>query len=238
MGAVLSIQLSVFSNRKITPSTGIIAIMMPKLKELTGLDYLPSIINTQKIDISTGNMENIPNLSFSTLDKKSQVVCTENRIDCTFNYELKDQSSVDSGFISAMDILQFIMENTKVLANRLAMNINFISNVCSGESKFEKQVMHVVPFYQDKDIKEWSSRTNAKGKMTIDGHEEELNIITEYNHVTDSNIGETRIVCHSDINTVSENKDYRFNYESLNSFAEQAKRVFKQIQADLEEMVK
>ena len=238
MGAILSMQLSAFSNKRIVPSTDNIAILMPKLKEISGADLLPSILNTQKIDISSGNVENVPNLSFSTIDNKEKVVCTENRIDCTFNFEVEEQTTVLQSFEAAVKILRFIMENGSVFANRLALNVNFISNVCDGNTKFEKQVMRIVPFYQDKDIKEWSSRTNARGTMQVHGKGEELNIITEYNHVTQNEIGETRIVCHSDINTIPDNKDYRFTFSDVECFANQAKDIFISIQSDLEDMVK
>ncbi len=237
MGMILSMQLSAFSNKRIVPSTDNIAILMPKLKELSGDDLLPSILNTQKIDISTGNIENVPNLSFSTINNKEKIVCTENRIDCTFNFEAEEQTTVLQDFQAAIKILQFIMEIGNVFANRLALNVDFTSDVCNGNTKFEKQVMHKVPFYQNKEIKEWSSRTNARGTMEIHG-KEELNIITEYNHIAQKEISENRIVCHSDINTIQENKDYRFTFSDIEYFATHAIEIFVSIQSDLENMVK
>ena len=238
MGAILSIQLSAFSNKKIIPSTENITFMMNDLKRITGVDYLPSIINTQKVDIPTGNIEIVPNLSFFTADRKSQIICPENRIDCNFFYEINEQATVDRDYKFAENILQEIMEKATILANRLALNVNFVSKVCDGSSKFEKQVMHIVPFYQEKTLKEWSSRTNGKGKITINDCEEELNVITEYNHSNQQINGEKRIVCHSDINTIHENTDYRFSYNNIDSFAKQTWRIFKEIQSDLENMTK
>lgn len=236
MGAILSIQLSAFSNKRIIPSTDNIAKLMSKLKEMSGVDLLPSILNTQKIDISTGNLENVPNLSFSTSDNKEKVVCMENRIDCTFNFEIEKQDVVWDNFEVAVKILEFIMQDETVLANRLALNVNFISDICNGGTKFENQVMNVVPFYQDKDIREWSSRINARETIKINSKEEILNIITEYNHITQDRIG-AKIICHCDINTIQENKDYRFYSSDIECFAKQAKEIFVNIQSDLENMV-
>ena len=237
MGEILYIQLSVFSNKRIIPTSDNISLMMKDLKKITDVDYLPSIIDTQKVDIPTGKIETVSNLSFFTYDKKSQVVCTENRIDCNFNYEIKDQENINRDYHFAADILKSIMKKAMILGNRLALNVNFVSNVCNGSSDFENQVMHIVPFYQNKTIKEWSSRTNGKGEITINDCAEELNIITEYNHSIQQPIGEKRIVCHSDINTLHENKDYRFSDTSIDSFAEQTWGIFTEIQSDLEKMI-
>lgn len=237
MGAVLTIQLSVFSNKRILPSTENIAILMPKLKELSGIEFLPNVVNSQKIDITTGAIENVPNLSFSSADNAGQVICTENRIDCVFNFNVDRQEGVESGFDVASAIIRFIMEHANVFANRLALNVTYLSNICNGNSAFETQVMHVVPFYQNKTIKEWSSKTNAVGIMTINGADESLNIITEYIHATEQTTKETRIVCHTDINTVAENKDFRFKFDVVDSFEKQAKSIFTEIQSDLERLV-
>ena len=37
MGAILTIQLSAFSNKKVLPNAENIAVLMPKLKELSGI---------------------------------------------------------------------------------------------------------------------------------------------------------------------------------------------------------
>ena len=237
MGAILTIQLSAFGNKRILPSTENIAILMPKLKELSGIEFLPYIVNSQKIDITTGAIENVPNLSFSSTNNSGQVICTENRIDCIFNFNIDHQEGIDDRFNVASAIIQFIMNYTSVFANRLALNVTYLSNICSGNSIFETQVMHVVPFYQNKTIKEWSSRTNAMGTMKINGIDESLNVITEYTHATEQTTKETRIVCHTDINTVPENKDFRFKSDAIDSFEKQAKSIFVEIQSDLEGLV-
>lgn len=238
MGAILTIQLSSFSNKKVLPNTENIAVLMPKLKELSGIEFLPNIVSSQKIDVKTGAIENVPNLSFSSTDNSGQIICTENRIDCIFNFDIDHQDGIDDKFNMASAIVKFIMSNASVFANRLALNVTCLSNVCSSNSVFETQVMHVVPFYQNKTIKEWSSRTNAVGSMNINGVEEDLNIITEYTHATEQITKETRIVCHTDINTVPENKDFRFESDAIDIFEKQAKDIFLEIQADLEELVK
>ena len=51
MGAILTIQLSAFSNKKVLPNAENIAVLMPKLKELSGIEFLPNVVNSQKIDI-------------------------------------------------------------------------------------------------------------------------------------------------------------------------------------------
>ncbi|MCM1145000.1 MAG: hypothetical protein NC407_09855 [Lachnoclostridium sp.] len=238
MSAILSIQLSAFGNKKILPNTENISVLMPKLKEFSGIELLPNIIDTPNIDIETGSIKNVPNLSFVSIDNKSQVVCTESRIDCVFNFDMAEQSSTDLRFDTSSEIISFIMQNGNVMANRLALNVTHLSDVCNGNSVFEKQVMHTVPFYQGKNIKEWSSRINAFGQMTINGNAENLNVITEYTQASQSTSGEIRIACHTDINTVAENKDFRFEYAAFDVFVSQAKEIFKSIQSDLEELMK
>ncbi|WP_406043180.1 hypothetical protein [Succinimonas sp.] len=237
MGAIIKIQLSAFSNKKVLPSADNIAKIMLSLKEKFGIELLPSILNTQKIDVSTGMIKTVSNLSFSSMDNTEQIICSENRIDCIFNFSVEHQEETEGKFKAASDVLKFIMEKEKIIANRLALNVTFLSNICSKNSVFETQVMHVMPFYRNKTIKEWSSRTNAFGKMIINNVEEELNIITEYTYITESATKEARIICHADINTIAENNDFRFECLSVEFFERQAKEIFSEIQLDLEGLV-
>ena len=237
MGAILTIQLSAFSNKKVLPNAENIAVLMPKLKELSGIEFLPNVVNSQTIYNKTGTIENVSDLSFSTMDNSGQVICTENRIDCVFNFDIDHQEGIEDKFNIASEIIQFIMKKAKVFANRLALNVTCLSNICNGNSVFEKQVMYVGPFYKNKTIKEWSSRTNARGMMSINGIEESLNIITEYTYATEQTTKETRIICHTDINTIPENKDFRFESDSIAIFKKQARSIFLEIQDDLEGLI-
>ena len=238
MGSVLKIQLSAFSNKRIVPSANNIAIIMPKLKEISGIEFLPSVVNSQKIDISTGMIENVSNLSFLSADSTGQVICSDNRLDCIINVSADHQDVVEERFNTTSAILQFLMEATNTVANRLALNVTFVSDICNENSVFEKQVMHVVPFYQNRIIKEWSSRVNAEGTMTINNIEENLNIITEYSRGIEPNTMKTRILCHSDINTVAENRDFRFEHDAIDLFEKKEKSIFEEIQSDLKGLVK
>lgn len=74
------------------------------------------------------------------MDNSGQVICTENRIDCVFNFDIDHQEGIEDKFNIASEIIQFIMKKAKVFANRLALNVTCLSNICNGNSVFENRL--------------------------------------------------------------------------------------------------
>lgn len=237
MGIILSIQLSAFSNRKITPSVENTAVIMSDLKELSGIRFLPHIINTHNINILAETVETIPNLSFSSINESRQIICTDDRIDCIFHFDTNGQENIKSSLNTASRLLSSIMQHNDISASRLALNVYFFPAVGRDKHLCRTNIMCVIPFYRERVIKEWFSRMNAMDQVRINNADESINIITEYTHTTEPASGESRILCHADINTAAENKDFRFKYDSIDIFKAQAWDIYQNIQSDIERLV-
>lgn len=236
MSTISSLMISVFGNKPVIPNSDNITYYMSEIKRITSIDYLPNIVNTPSLDIATGQISQVANISFSTSDGVSTVMCSNSRIDYLYNFNEYTQSDVSIKLEQGIDVLKTIMNQSNIIANRLALNVDLIE-IMTDESLFKEKIMRVQPFYEEKTIKEWSSRVNAKGVISICGNNEELNIITNYSIKNDGIIN-GKVFCHIDINTLPDNPDYRFKSDVVNCFVAETNNIFASIKKDLEGMMK
>lgn len=239
MGMLLNVQLSVFGNYHIETTAKNVSNLMQKLNELGEFEFLPNIISGQNIDLLAGKINTTSNLSFVTSSQSCQIICMDNRMDCLLKFDSEYQDTIDNGLAFCNRVLGVIMDNFPILGNRLAININELSNPVSGdllETNLGKSVVSVLDFYKDKKLDEWSTRANTRLSVDISGKPENLNIITELNIATNNQINEKRILCHLDINTVQENQGYRFNKEDLSSFIDETRKIIENLKNNFEEL--
>ncbi len=234
MGLILNVQLSVFCNYRIEPNAQNITNLMKKINELGQMEFLPNIISEQNIDLATGKVNIIPNLSFVTSDQSSQVICRNERIDCILNVPTDEKSELESSVEFAKKIVILIMENYSVQSNRLALNINLLGNQIQ-KMEFNKKIMPALDFYDGKEIKEWSLRNNMSYNINVSGKNENLNVITELGIAVNNISNEKRVICHMDINTMPENTGYRFKYDDFESFVEETQKIALTIKSNFED---
>lgn len=239
MGAVVNIQLSAFCNNRIEPNAKNIALLMEKINSLNIKEYLPNIATSQSIDLVKGNIETSSNLGFVTTDKSGQIMCQDNRIDCIFNYQNGCQGCYEKDIDNLRDILSLILSEYEIISNRLAININILSDSYNGNlqnTNFGQNIVSTLDFYKGKELREWSSRDNLRYPIKIGDKEEMLNVITELSMVISQPEREKRLLCHMDINTIPENIGYRFNYEKMLCFVSEVKKVITDIKNNFEEL--
>lgn len=239
MSLMLNVQLSSFCNYRIEPNAKNITSLMEKVNLLGIKEFLPNITTGQNIDLIKGTLETVSNLGFVTSDTTGQIVCQNNRIDCMFNYNAENQCDLNESLDELKSIIVIILNEFEILSNRLAVNINILSDPYEGdlkETNFGRSIVSTLDFYRDKDLKEWSTRENVRYPINICGQEEILNVITELSKVTSNPGDENRILCHMDINTIPENTGYRFNYDKMGCFVEQVKDISGSIKLNFEEL--
>ncbi len=236
MSEVLLVQISAFGNKRIKPEPGIITALMQELIKLTNREFLPSVIPVPKLVVGEQKIALISNLTFATADNSCQILCVDKRIDCAFNLDKKEQDSIEEKCRLGAQIVSYIMKQSDVIANRLALNVNYDSNACNGSTKFERQIIKVTSYYKKKRIVEWGNRVNGQTTVKIDGRDELLNVVTSYNcnRYKLPKDAEMKVNCNADINTVAENNDYRFKYDCMESFTLQAKQIFDKLYEDIE----
>ena len=240
MGKFLNVQFSVFSNSRIEPTAANASNLMQKINSLKKFEFLPNIISGQNFDLITGKINSISNLSFITPSNQSQIMCMDNRIDCIFNFSPSDNESLSEGVEFCRSILTIIMKEFSIIGNRLALNINNISdnlNENFKESECGRKLISQLDFYNTKNLIEWSTRCNTRIPIKISNKDEFLNIITELDLT--QNIGEKskKILCHLDINTIPENQTYRFTYDKLDLFVAESNPLIDSIINDFERWV-
>lgn len=239
MGMLLNVQLSVFGNYNIEATAANVSKLMQGINELGKFEFLPNIVSGQNIDLLAGKINTTSNLSFITTSQLSQIICMDNRIDCILNFNSEYQDTIDDSLQFCNNVLAVIMDTFPILGNRLAININELSNCISTElfkTKLVWSVISVFDFYKDKTLDEWSTRANTRFPVEILGKSEILNVITELNIAQNSQNSEKRILCHLDINTIPENQGYRFKKDDLSSFICETKKIIYNIKNNFEEL--
>ena len=241
MSMFLNLQLTAFCNYKIEPSAKNISVLMDKINLLNIKEFLPNVTTGQTIDLVKGKVESVSNLGFVTVDKSGQIMCQDDRIDCIFNFTPDIRGDFEESANNLKVILKQILQENRILSNRLAFNVNLLSDSHSDGLKntsFGHEIVSTLNFYKGKELKEWSSRENVWHTIKIANIDEILNVITELSMVTRNSGEEKRLLCHMDINTIHENTRYRFGYESLDPFVDETKKIIANIKADFEELSK
>lgn len=234
MGLILNVQLSVFCNYTIEPNAQNISSLMNEINGLGKLEFLPSIMPEQNIDLATGKIDSVSNLSFVTSDQSNQIICRNERIDCILNVSVNKEAEIENDVEFAKQIITLIMKKYSIQSNRLALNINCLGNQIE-EMKFDGKIIPALKFYQNKDIKEWNLRNNTSYPITISKKQEYINIITELGIAINSLNKQKRTICHVDINTLPESKGYRFNCEDFERFIEETQKIVWNIKSDFDE---
>lgn len=228
MGIVLNLQLSVFTNYRIEPNANNISNLMKKINLLGVKEFLPNITTGQTIDLVNGKIDTISNLAFVTADRSGQIMCQNDRIDCIFNFNQENECVFETEIQGLENIIELIMTEYDIMSNRLAFNVNFLGDSYSNylqDTNFGQNIISSLDFYNNKTLKEWSTRENVWHPIMISGQEEMLNVITELSMVISNQEDEKRLLCHMDINTIPENSRYRFNAEKLREFVSGAQAI-------------
>lgn len=230
MSKITSIMISVFGNNRVIPDTDVITFLMNETKGISGLDFLPNINNSAAIDINTGNIIQVPNLSLRTPDGLHKIISNGNRIDYISVFSDQTESDYDEQLKQGVLILQSIISKAEIVANRFALNIDLL---CSNNIK-DFISFDFLPFYKGREIKEWSSRTNSDCEILINDQKETLNVITTIEKRDEASVKTSNIRCHFDINTIAQNNDFRFKGKDLDSFIFETKRIANDIKNQID----
>lgn len=239
MGIILNLQLAVFCNHRIEPTPTNISVLMEKINALNIKEFLPNVTTSQIVDLTDRNIKVFPNISFITMDESARIICQDDRIDCIFNFNEDNQSNLEEDIQNLKEILKQILQQNKIICNRLAFNINLLSRTYIKElqsTSFGHNITSPLNFYRGKNLNEWFLRENVRCPIKILKNDELINIITELSLITSNQKFKNRLLCHMDINTIPENIGYRFHYESLDDFVNEANKFITEIRNDFKEL--
>lgn len=241
MSTGLNYQLSIFGDYEIRPTPENITEVMKIVNEAVDLIFLPSLITGQRIDLPDSGIRTMSNLGLVTQDQMYNIAILDDRIDINYNKQngnFKD-TDIDDFYKMASKIITAIMNQLKVRARRLAINLQMLIDTLAEDNILElgKKMIAQPVFAENKPTLEWSSRLNVLVDIPILGKQEELNVITDIN--TARAIADQKLVLlyHIDINTFPKKTDLRFNESAIIDFLDGATPVAKQAVADMERMV-
>lgn len=239
MGMLLNVQVSIFSNYHIEASPANISYLMQKINDLGEYVFLPNIVTGQNIDLVAGKVNTTSNLSFITSDKQGQILCMDDRIDCILNFNADKHGDLEKSIGFCESIIVMLMTEFSITANRLAVNINNVSNTFSAkliETCFGTNFVSTLDYYKGKVLSEWSTRYNTHVEVEVGEKTETINVITELSEVNRVDLNEKVLLCHLDINTIPENNGYRFTKVDITDFVSETKKIIKHITSNFEEV--
>lgn len=240
MSTTIHYQLSMFGKYNIAPTPETITNLMSRINTDANRVFVPNIINAQQIEIPTNRITSISNLAFFTQNQQYSITILNERIDINYNkIDSLDEVEFNEFYSFALTILSEIADYSGVKSNRLAMNVQQVCELNSFEQQRDKGKKYVkcVDYYHNKDLAEWSMRTNSQVKIDISNVEEKLNVITEISSAQDISGQKAAVIFHIDINTIPQRNDIRFDKDSLVSFVEKTGPIAKEIIEDVEELI-
>jgi len=216
------LQLSCFLTNDTKIDDDVIMNLLIKFKESGINGYLPNVLPINELDPKNNII--IPNevLSFISPNNneiRKQLVLDRDRF--VINYEfLKgvDISELDAFIETESKILALLLEETKIIGKRLAMNITY--NLFN-QDLISEIFKSPIDFYKE-DFAEWSIRINKNSKFEINNKPEIFNIISDYRVLSNANSAHS-LEYHIDFNTSQVNMQERFDSKSLGDFIKRFK---------------
>ena len=240
---VITLQVSAFIDKRVEPSSDKFSTLLQQINNLKYKEFMPSIRNTQNLNIDTGLFSLVPNLGFVSADKYGQILFNDNRLDVIMTYNdleaVSDKIDIDAEASSLSKLLQLLLQSCDLKANRFAYNADILSNPINkniANTQFGKNLVEMLSFYKEKELFDCVSRANVHSEIEINNNKEIINVITELNEAFNRENDEKRIHCHLDINTIPENTEFRFSFSDYEYFLNGIKKIVSEIIPNFEEL--
>ncbi len=239
MSFAINYQLSLFGKYSISPTPNTISTLMNSINAVTGKTFLPSIVNSQQIEIPSNKISTISNLGFFTQDQQYSIALLNERLDVNYNKINDSNEDMSLFFDLAIKVLSVVLDYSKDYSNRLAMNIQQVCDVKDSSYVYAlgKNLLKAAAFYEDKELIEWSTRVNALQEIIINNATEGLNVITDISSGRNAENGMPVVLFHFDINTLPQNQNLRFDKSALHPFVHEASNIATKLIADVEGLI-
>lgn len=225
----------------VEPSPATIGALMqvPSLNQ-----FMPSVVTMLNIEQNAREATQ-PRLGLRLMssDQIWTVDFEDNRILLTYRPALKEDPIEFSSFVdTGINYLQAIANCLKVSGNRLALvRSEFLPPLPDQEMNgaFSKFV-RPIEFYNPSAVREWLVRCVGRQSISLNGAEEESNIVTDLDRVhliiksPEKPQESERLRLTIDINTIQSNNITRFNPDSIKEFFLAALDITAQLKSQVE----
>lgn len=212
-------------------------IVIKLLNALKDDGFVPGSFDIASIDIKTGKITVDNRMVLISPDKTWDVKFLPDRID--FDYKFLPTSSPYRSIVGLVSRGKELIEKVfpvlgETTGNRLSLSCRAVlEKMTDGDMRlFRERFVNNPRVYGDDPIIEWSLKYNSRGSFkTFENHMEESNRIIELKQVenddsendNDSDSGAMyTLMLTIDINTIPTHMDFRFDYENLKCFADDA----------------
>lgn len=238
MDRILNFQVSLFGEFiNIKPKTDIILKLLTSLQDE---EFIPGTVDLAVLDAMTGKISTDSRIQMMSQDKLWSIVFLENRIDFNYNFQPNHVSfkKVDDVYEHTKRLVEKVFTVfPEITGNRIAFNGKILLNEMTDEEieEFMNKFSSPLSVYHEKKLTEWVVKFNSRKHIEWNYNSELCNYITEISKISmEDNENENRISVSIDVNTIHQNKDFRFKYKDIFEFSEKAKEIFNNIVKEIE----
>ena len=210
----------------------------PLLQAFLDRNLLPSTYYELAL-VPQGPPKNVPRLRFASSDNEWTVEFETVRINIEKNSikpSGENLGNVEDFARDALDLLQRITRIFPKNGTRLALvTTSVLSEVSAEKSRdFFSRLILPTTFHQENPVLTWALHLHAKLDREIAGHLEVINVLTQVNRAIGQILeGETiipfdGIQIQLDVNTIAENTQPRFDFETAHAFFMEALAIRRQ----------
>lgn len=239
MSKIIKINAYFFGKISVQLNVSFITEMMNSLSEAAGISLFPNVIPGQKVDLIAGKAEQISNIMFRSQNDDVQVTFAETSLNCCFNFPANQEESdsfLQEQFLRASNVMNAALNSFGQIGSRLAVNIDMIGpEQEDGNFQLSQLASTYAPYYNEKEIIDFSMQINARKNISILELADEINVISNYSIVQNNVTKKKLVLCHLDLNTIPENTKIRFSSVSLAPFLQQIHPVINEIKQNFNE---
>lgn len=191
--------------------------------------------------MSTGKLSTDSRIQFSTQNKLWSILFLQDRID--FNYNYQENTEEFRNFEKLYSYLEGLIEKVfhefnDTTGDRMSITCKVLMNVME-EDKFNDFINRfTIPLkvYNEKNLQRWGTRYSWYEFINIDDEKgEECNCTVDMSSIENvANSEQKRILVSLNIDTISKYREFRFTYDKLLYFANDTKRIIKQIMQEIQ----
>lgn len=239
MDRVHNLQMSLFGSFiNIKPKTDIIIKLLLALQED---EFIPGSADVASVDFTTGKMMVDSRMQLISQNRTWTIVFLPERIDFNYNYQVGTEvyRNIEPLLAYAQELVRKVFSAfSSTTGNRLALSCKMaLEDMTAGDLKqFCMRFSNPLRVYNGDKFADWCVRFNEREDIAVaEDLKESCNRIMEMvqvekqdidNQGTDAN---HNIILSIDINTVANNQEYRFTYDNLLYFSNEAKHFIVEI---------
>ena len=197
--------------------------------DLLGKNFMPNVAHVIKFEPESKDFTKAFRPQFINVELGCEISLLPDRIDLV----VKNGVALED----IIDYLRCFIDNLELKINRLAFVVEAIGDTFEKLETEElyKRLAIGVAYHYSNDVFEWGKRDVSRQQWTKDGETELVNVGQNLHGSSES--GRTSLFIETDINTLAENNNERFNIDDCESFFKRAESWNEELFNSLKELI-